>query len=332
MLILITALTASIFTAVYAYQIPEEEIIQGIRYSYSHSGKYNYNATLVPNILYNTSILVNPDKAFLKLVKEISLNYEYSFSSPSLTKANGTLVVRLVVGQGELWKKVIVNKVKTFNGNTVNYGLKINVSKVAAYARNISSEIGISGSKYFIQIDTEARIDAVVSGEHIRETFPTSFTIDTDFISNIVSFSDREFSKDQEVKYSVREPTYVVLGSLSIPTSQFKLISVIPLIATSSLLAAVVFINRDKVFGGGLPEVKRIERKYGGLIVNILSGGKEGFREVVKVADFSDLAKIADSLAKPIIHTVVSDSRERHIYYVIDGDVRYEYVVGNEEG
>ena len=37
--------------------------------------------------------------------------------------------------------------------------------------------------------------------------------------------------------------------------------------------------------------------------------------------------KIADELGKPVVHQSEGPSGDNHIYYVIDGNTRYQYVL-----
>ena len=78
---------------------------------------------------------------------------------------------------------------------------------------------------------------------------------------------------------------------------------------------------------GGFPVDKAL-RKYRDLIV--YSAGLEEERKertIVRVKSVEDLAKISEETAKPIIH---ERKLAQRIFYVPDGDVRYEFTAEEE--
>ena len=47
----------------------------------------------------------------------------------------------------------------------------------------------------------------------------------------------------------------------------------------------------------------------------------------VGMNSIGDLMKIADELGKPVVHQSTGPSADFHLYYVIDGNTRYQYSV-----
>lgn len=45
---------------------------------------------------------------------------------------------------------------------------------------------------------------------------------------------------------------------------------------------------------------------------------------VIPLSSLDDLVRIADDLVKPVLDQV---DQGRHIYYIVDGAVRYQYVI-----
>jgi hypothetical protein len=71
-------------------------------------------------------------------------------------------------------------------------------------------------------------------------------------------------------------------------------------------------------------EALRAKKKYKNVIVDVTELPPiKGEEAVIPFGSVDELVKAADSLLKPVLHQVVAD---KHIYCVIDGSTRYEYV------
>ncbi|MCD6340544.1 MAG: hypothetical protein J7L51_01150 [Desulfurococcales archaeon] len=330
-LILIFAVVASIFTIVYAYRIPEVVTKEGIRFKYGHRVTYDYNVTLAPNILYNNrTSLENPNTTFLKLLRDVNISYNYEFYSTAPSKVSGNLTATVIVGQTPLWKKALDYKVIKFSGSTATFSTYLNISKILNFTKTISDEIGIQASKYYVKLVMEPKVKASIKGEAVTESYPTSFTIDLDLTSGLALFSQREFHSETPVTYKEVSENYVYLGFATLTVSQFRLISAIPLIASLILLGSTIIANRDRILGTTSAESERISKRYRSILVNVSEAPSEESMTVIDVKQFKDLVKVAESLAKPIIHFSTSGQSTKHIYFVTDGDVLYRYSIDEE--
>ena len=330
-LILIFAVVASLFTVVYAYRIPEVVTEEGVKFKYGHRATYDYNVTLVPNMLYdNRTYLENPNTTFLKILKDVDVSYTYEFYSTAPSEVNGTLAVTIVVGQLPLWKKVVDREVIEFSESTATYTTHLNISKILNFTKAISNEIGIQASKYYVKLVMEPKIKAVIDGETVTESRPTTFTIDLDLTSGLALFSQREFYSETPVTYKRVRENYVYLGFATLTVPQFRLASAIPLAASLALLGSTLIANRDRILGAASAESERISRRYKSILVNVSEAPSEGSRSVVDVKEFKDLVKVAESLAKPIMHFSTSGQSTKHVYFVTDGDVLYRYSIVEE--
>jgi len=52
--------------------------------------------------------------------------------------------------------------------------------------------------------------------------------------------------------------------------------------------------------------------------------------KIISLGSLEDLVKVADELSKPIIHQSPNAAEERHIYYISDGAIRYQYVLATK--
>ncbi len=330
-LILILAVIASAFTVVYAYRIPEVVTKEGIRFKYGHEVTYDYNVTLAPNILYNNkTFLENPDTAFLKILKDVNVSYKYEFYSTAPSKVSGSLTVTVIVGQTPLWKKAVDHEVIKFNGNTATFTTHLNISKILNFTKTISDEIGIQASKYYIKLVMEPKVKASIKGETVTESYPTSFTIDLDLTSGLAQFSQREFYSETPVTYKEVNKNYVYLGLATLTVPQFRLASLAPLVASLVLLGSIISANRDRILGTTSAESEKISKRYKSILVNVSEAPSEESMSVIDVKEFKDLVKVAESLAKPIMHFSAPGQSTKHTYFVTDGDVLYQYSIIEE--
>ena len=89
--------------AIYEKSVESEESYVAL--SYSHSGRYSYNATLIPNTLYNKTTLYPGQGLFFKsLLVRFNPTFSYSFYSNRSASVVGEYMLSAKI-QTDLWTK-----------------------------------------------------------------------------------------------------------------------------------------------------------------------------------------------------------------------------------
>ncbi|MGA9695215.1 MAG: DUF5305 family protein, partial [Dehalococcoidales bacterium] len=74
-------------------------------------------------------------------------------------------------------------------------------------------------------------------------------------------------------------------------------------------------------------EIQQIHKNYGARIAESSDDAPTADKNPVGMNSIGDLMKIADELGKPVVHQSTGPSADFHLYYVIDGNTRYQYSV-----
>jgi hypothetical protein len=109
----------------------------------------------------------------------------------------------------------------------------------------------------------------------------------------------------------------------------FSLLSVIFLIF---LAALVLSYFKSRGHGSSVFDRKfqQIQKSYGTRIAESKGNQLVGDKNPIPMNSIEDLMKIADELGKPVIHQSEELSGDTHIYYVIDGNTRYQYALSRD--
>ena len=77
--------------------------------------------------------------------------------------------------------------------------------------------------------------------------------------------------------------------------------------------------------------VRQFQKKYGLHIVEAVNKIRvdlpEDSQNIINLSSMEDLIKIADELGKPVIHQVPGSAEDPHVYQVLDGVLRYQYLL-----
>ncbi|MEM4809224.1 MAG: DUF5305 family protein [Desulfurococcaceae archaeon] len=313
----------SLFTTIYAYQQPVEITQERVLYTYTTRGVFNYIVILYPNTVYDTSTLLNPGKVFLKLVDKVIVNTTYMFNSmPQASSINNTLEIRVILSHLQVWSKVLNSTTVRTSENIAQYVIELDIPWLISLARNISSQIEISSTRYIIVIDCNAKTDFEVMGISQSVNFPYSLQITIDLSGKIMEFSQREISTTSVKKNTVISETTLPLGFVNISTRLFQYISIISTCVISVAMVIFTGVNIMYTYRKKPGNISRITRRYRSVIVEACEILNKTGNNVVKVQDFQQLVKVSETLAKPVIHVKTSD---KHVFYVLDEEVTYLY-------
>ena len=290
--------------------------------TYKHTGTFNYTAVLKPNIIYNKTTL-KPGEGILydAIVNQINLTYSYAFDSfPKPISVSTDPKTTIQLESPEKWTRTLTddeakNLLQIKGSEKLN--MLINHTKIQDVVDQIDKETGIRSSSYNLKILSTIRIKAETQSRPVEDVFTQELAVA--FISggekgNYISIEDMQ--KTESDKITQEKEIYVV------EVEGRRRDSYLFIALSSIALGFTTFLYIQ-----GRPKappkrtIKKIIDPYKDLITETTETPLKT-EKTINMKSLEDLAKIAEILARPIIHATEA---EHHIFYIIDNETKYQY-------
>jgi hypothetical protein len=315
----------------YTHQLPvrREQVVT--LYTYEQYGTFDYIAMLKPNTIYDkTTLRPGEGSLFTYITNSINVSFTYNFQGDK----SASLTVRYSAVENlesSMWQKRIgevQQKTVTFTGTNASLNIydipPVNVSSIKSLADAIAQETGAAVSEYNVTTTVQMDIQAETPDGLISEAFAPKLNMQFPSIygtSDIITTEGFQNSKTGNITRTdiIYEPLVENQRYLSYALSMISFPGV--------LLIAWAYV-RSKPTEPVKPEAlfEELIEPYKEIIIDTVQETR--FQEhptVVHMKTLEDLAKVADTLAKPIVHT--RKPPETHMLYVIDETTLYEYTI-----
>lgn len=315
---------ASAISVVYTHQLPTSETETTTLYTYLHKGKFDYEAKLVPNVIYNKTVLRPGDGTiFTAILETITLSFNYTFASyPRSVNTSIYQRVAFTLQSPEKWNRTLsedeAQELLQLD-RSPTHTVVINSTRLREFVDTIDKETGMRTQKYNLLISstihTIAHTPAGTIDDIFRPSLKVSFVTGGDK-GNYVEMTELNITKPGDVTRTVTTTLQWVIDQRN-ASNAAALISSIALTASIFLYLT----NRPKP-----PPSKRLKK--------IVSPHRELITETtheppateitINMGTLEDLAKTAEILARPIMHWQREDE---HTFYVIDDNKKYQYEI-----
>lgn len=336
LLVIFTVLTLiSSLILYYSHQLPVEKKSVVTLYTYGHYGTFNYIATLKPNTIYNkTTLEPGEGPIFTRITNAINVNFTYTFQGTKPTNLTVHYNVSEYVETSKWQKQIGEIQQKTINTTGTNTNLyinnipPINISTVQNLVSTIRQETGMSVSDYIVTITTQMYIEANTTEGLISESFTPKLTIrfTTSFSEgDSILIQDIEHAKTGEITSTeiIYQPWVNIIRFVSYALS---------IVSFPGLFVIIWAFASSRPTKPMRPEalIKEVIEPFKEIISETAEEPQFKEHRLMPIATISmktleDLVKVADTLAKPIVHT--RKPPETHIFYVFDETTRYEYTM-----
>lgn len=304
--------------------------------NYEHIGGYNYTAELGPNVLYNkTTLRPGEGRLYTEMVQNLSIAFQYIFTCDHRANVTCNYSVGMDLESASNWTKHFAiapwRTMKSTGNANYSVSAQVNLTWFKELIDVIGKETGATATEYILKI-----------------TPRTHITADTDF-----GPIDEWFLPTMEVRFSYRtlEGDYISIEGLEhwkpgkigrtevvqqegSPVRRYASYAAFATSLTALLLTirALVRMRRPEK-----PPVEDMIKPYREIIAGV--SGKPSYRRnrtVIEMRSLDDLVKVSDELRKPILleEKPASSPEEKptHLFYVLDGLVRYEYTARPPQG
>lgn len=316
----------SAFAIYYAHRLPTAETRTETLCTYQHAGTYNYIAKLKPNMIYGNKTTLTPEDnvvLYTTIVEYVNLTFTYTFkSNPKPENITINHQTTIQIESPGRWLRTLsepeIQKLLKLSGN-LNFSLHINCTKIRQFVEAIDKEIyGTTRSTaHNINIKPQIHVKANITTQAIDETFTPQLTVafktDTEkgnyiAIENLRQTKPGALTETKQIPLpwvqSQRTASYIATASTTIALA----------------ISALLYVR----YKPPTPPTKAIEKltaPYKELIAKTTHKPPET-KTTIEMETLEDLAKIAEILARPILHTTIDTE---HIFYIIDNNTKYQH-------
>jgi hypothetical protein len=304
---------------------------------YIEQGWFDYEIYLEPNMLYEEDVLrsntvpatepSSPSQTlgpglvyFPNIVDSIEASFSYQFLSdkPATNLVEVVKVTALLEYPGT-WSKSFTLVPETSTSGPIVVDFPINIRTFSTVANTLRSELGIGAMSYDLTIQATVHTMGDIDSGHIDQTFT------------------------QSLKGQLGTTTFTLQGNLAkqqpgtiveyttVPISRTWVFRGLSLVGVVLAVFALLFVLRNyrRAQVVAIPsmeeEALQAKRKHKGVIVDVGELPPIGAGEmVIPINSVEELVSTADALLKPVLHHAQAD---KHTYCVIDGGVRYLYII-----
>jgi hypothetical protein len=331
-LIIFAILTAtSAFALYHAHQLPTYETQINTLCSYQHTATYNYVAKLKPNLIYNKTTL-NPGEGTLytAIVEYINLTFNYAFTcnpQPENTAINHQIEIQ-IESPGK-WLRTLqpaeAQEILKITGN-LNWTMQVNSTKIRQFVEAIDKEIygATRSTTYNINIKPKIHAEANITTQNtikkVDETFTPQLTIafktDTEK-GNYIAIENLNQTKPGKITETQQVPIPQV------QTQRTASLTATAITASALTASAILYMFKPPTPPEKAAEkrLKKLIDPYKELIAKTTQKPPET-ENTIEIETLEDLAKIAEILARPILHTTEA---QEHTFYIIDNNTKYQY-------
>ncbi len=307
--------------------------------AYRQAGTFSYTAaTNAPNSVYPSGLVNTGDPIYPSLVDTVSVRFEYRFASALPHHIKGTIELRgLVLSQTDTWQQLsTVVPVTKFSGDKASTTSEVPLASLYTFIDSVSSESGIAGTNYSVDIQPVVHITGTVDGRSIAERFSpllpfavsrTAIRVDAPVAPAPPGATFEPTSAGTALTAALHPAQSgsiprTVANSVSIARYEVDIAVLRGLgIGLGVILLALALVHdRRRRRRPRLSDEQQIAKRLNTLIVPVSDLGPSEGRTSIPVPDFESLAGLARFLERPILYAA---SKESRMFAVDDDRLRY---------
>lgn len=325
--LLLGALLAG-YQAYRSFRAPERVERQVPDWRWEHSARWDYGVILKPNSLYSANALGPGGPYFTSLTERVDSLLTYSFSSDRPVRLEGWYEVSLaLVADKGVRKAVPLGGRTPFSHEGSGYTLQVGVPLIPwSYEealKAIEKEVGVALSNPQVLLEAQVEVSAQGPAGQMKDSLSPTLALPLRPGPVFTVSGEPQKSNQGMVQRRVVEarPGVGFQRKVSLGALGFLALGALSLY----LFTVPGPWPSDPLERRALGIVRRYRRR----MVEACGGHLPG-QEAVALASIEDLARLSEELLKPMVH-VRSSTPGPHLYFVADGQVRYEFRLGDPQ-
>jgi hypothetical protein len=316
--VILTIIALATFYVV--HQTPTEETETKMLCTYESAADCDYIALVrTPNLVYGNKSLIGPEDGTLytRLVRHINLTLTYEFTADQpLTQVQITYTITQTLRASAWTYEISRTAPTTTNQTQIQIPLSaINKTYLDGIKAKMDEETGASTTTYTLEIKPTFNVKANTTAGEIVQVFTPTIT---------VSFQHTDKGDVTTIEPLHQTKTGALTETKTVTRQAVIYQRYASYILTTTALAGLAFSTllhiktKPKI---GKP-LEKIMAPYKDIVAEAAEVPKNLAQTTITVKNLKELAKIAEILAKPIMHTA---EEQEHTFYIIDNNIIYQY-------
>jgi signal peptidase I len=283
---------------------------------YSHDGTFNYYARGSSSV-YDESRIESGDAIFHTMVDKVRVFFDYELSGPMINNVSGSYEIHLEVSEPNGWRRqVSLIPATTFTDGRFTTALMIDLDGILDYIEVLRERTEFNRAAYDVKILPIINIEADIAGQPIHDQFTPNLHFKLDeyqlYLDGTNPFEEVGDPLNPSLSGTVdlidRVPSTINILGLDILVETTRLIAGI---AVAVGLIGLIYVLFPLLRSWQLGESYKIALQHGELILDVGKLPKTTAAKTIDVAEFSDLAKLSQSVDAPILHLT---HKNQHTY------------------
>ena len=306
------------------YQQPGTLEDRVVSQRYTHTGTFDYLATLEDNTVYGVTTL-RPGQGILfkRLIDGLNVTFSYTFQASESITIDGSYSVQAQLQTSYWTKYYTLANTTTFtassNQQAFTVTFPVDIIMYETILQTINQETGVNAGSATLVIQPSVRMHTQTSDGTIYDTFPCTLSIPLN--QNTIDISENLTQTQRGVQYQTIE-----VENTDASSSQTNW-SAATIVLLGAAVAFPLIVNKGDTSDDSQNQtLKKIMKKYGEFIVSVNHQPDTTGMTTLNIQSIKDLMKVSEELGKPIIYYTPATKKE-HTFYVADASVIYYYTL-----
>jgi len=318
--VFVALLVLSLYACYSFMRMPSTRSKNTVDLQYTQRADYSYTAIVKPSLLYdNRTEISTGEPLYIKLVEHLNITLHYNLTQTpktvEMTDATLKCEVSAALRSGD-WTKTYLQKPRKAEPLSFADTYTLNITEIEGIVETIGEETGISVPTYSYEIRPHIHLKASAGGETIEQEFNPTLTVK--FEGGKIEFEGLTSTQPESITHQETEAATWSLLRWTAAVEDMRKASIITSISLAALLAASIHLTIKE--RAARPLLERLSGDIKDKIIETSEPLERIERATIKVGSLDDLAKVSEETFKPIIH-------HDDIFYVLDGDLRYEFTL-----
>lgn len=321
--VFVALLATSLYGSYSFNQMPLTRSKNNVDLQYIQKADYTYTAFVKSSLLYDNRTKIHKgEPLYTKLVEQLDVTLQYNltqYPSPiEMSDVELSYVASASLSGGGWVKNYPLSSMK-INASIFTETYTIVITQIEDVVDKIGEETGTRVYSYTYEINPRINLEASAGSETIEQEFTPTLKIK--FEGGKIEFEGLSDSKADSIIHLETEAATTSLLGYRVDVMNMRVASILASLSFAALL--YVPVRRTLKERASSTFIEKLSGDIKEKIIEAQEPLERIEREKIVVSSLDDLAKVSEETFKPIIH-------HGNSFYVLDGDVRYEFHIAGE--